>query len=79
MKDLPRYTMVIQWSDEDQAYLVSLPDWEGRVHNPVTHGDTYQEAVGNGLDAITALTASALKHGESLPEPSVVTTRNTAA
>ncbi len=79
MKDLPRYMMVIQWSDEDQAYLVSLPDWEGRVNNPVTHGDTYQEAVSNGLDAITALTESAIQHGETLPEPNVVSSSTSAA
>jgi predicted RNase H-like HicB family nuclease len=63
--------MVIQWSDEDQAFLVSLPEWEGRVFNPVTHGENYEEAVRHSLDAMTALTASALKHGETLPEPNV--------
>jgi antitoxin HicB len=65
--DLPRYTMVIQWSDDDQTYLVLLPEWEGRVSNPVTHGDSYEEAARNGYDAISALTASLQKHGESLP------------
>jgi antitoxin HicB len=67
----PRYAMLIQWSDEDDAYLVSLPEWEGRVFNPVTHGDDYAEAARNGLDAITALTESARNHGEALPEPNV--------
>lgn len=36
----PRYSMLIQWSEEDTAFLVTLPEWEGRVYNPVTHGDT---------------------------------------
>ena len=36
-----RYSMVIQWSEEDDAFLVTLPEWEGRVFNPVTHGETY--------------------------------------
>lgn len=71
MNELPRYMMVIQWSVEDQAYLVSLPEWGGRVSNPVTHGESYEEAVRHGLDALTALTESALKHGEGLPEPNV--------
>ena len=46
--ECPRYSMVIQWSEEDAAYLVTLLEWEGRVFNPVTHGDTYEEAVRNG-------------------------------
>ena len=71
MKNLPRYSMLIQWSEEDQAFLVSLPEWEGRVFNPVTHGDSYAAAARNGLDALTALTESALKHGETLPDPNV--------
>src|SRR5438093_7862525 len=35
------YSMVIQWSDEDEAYIVSLPEFGGCK----THGATYQEAV----------------------------------
>jgi predicted RNase H-like HicB family nuclease len=62
-----RYSMLIQWSDEDQAYLVTIPEWEGRVFGPVTHGDTYEEAVRNGREAMAALIASAERHGESLP------------
>jgi antitoxin HicB len=39
------YSTVIQWSDNDQAFLVTLPEWEGQVFNPVTHGETYEEAL----------------------------------
>ena len=67
MSEQPHYSMLIQWSDEDQAYLVTLPEWEGRVFGPVTHGDTYEEAVRNGREAMAALIASAERHGESLP------------
>lgn len=65
------YSMLIQWSDEDQAYLVRLPDWERaeRVLGPVTHGDTYAEALEHGLEALEALIASAHKHNKPLPEP----------
>lgn len=63
----PRYSMVIRWSDEDGAFLVTLPEWEGRVFGPVTHGATYEEAVRNGRDALMALIASAVKRGEPLP------------
>ena len=71
MSEKLHYSMVIQWSNEDQAYLVILPEWDGRVFNPVTHGDTYMEAIRNGHEALEALVASAIKHGEPLPEPRV--------
>ena len=69
MTGLPRYTMLIQWSDADQAFLVMLPEWQGRMFGPVTHGDTYEEAARNGREALELLIESAIKHGETLPEP----------
>ena len=77
--DLPRYSMVIQWSDEDQTFLVSLPEWEGRVANPVTHGDTYEHAAINGLEAVTALSEWTLKQGGTLPAPDVLAPRTSVA
>ncbi len=67
------YSMLIQWSNEDQAYLVRLPDWEReeRVLGPVTHGDPYADAVEHGQEALDALIASARQHQESLPNPNV--------
>lgn len=67
-----QYTMVIQWSPEDDAYLVSLPEWEGRVFNPVTHGATYEEAAKHGLEILEGIMAIAADQGERLPEPSGV-------
>lgn len=69
MSQYPRYTMVIRWSDDEDAYLVSLPDWEGRVSNPVTHGNSYEDAVRAGVEAITAFVESSIRHGEPLPSP----------
>lgn len=66
------YTMIIQWSVEDGAYLVTLPDWEGCVFNPVTHGATYEEAAKHGSEVLEGIIASALDHGQPLPEPSGV-------
>ncbi len=66
-----QYSMLIQWSPEDDAFLVSLPEWEGRVFNPVTHGDTYQEAANNGREVLELIVASALDNGQSLPEVAV--------
>lgn len=68
MADELRYTMIIFWSDEDEAYLVSLPDWIGIVMNPCTHGDSYGEAARNGIEVMQGLVASLTKHGEALPK-----------
>ncbi|HZS77022.1 MAG TPA: type II toxin-antitoxin system HicB family antitoxin [Ktedonobacteraceae bacterium] len=62
-----RYSMVIEWSEEDQAYLVILPEWADRVLMPVTHGNTYNEAVQRGQEVLELLVKSAKQDGESLP------------
>ena len=67
MTEQLRYSIVIQWSDDDDAYLVTLPEWEGRVFNPVTHGETYEEAIKSGHEALEAIVASAREHSEELP------------
>lgn len=43
-----RYSILIQWSDEDEAYIVTLPEFPG-CH---THGDTYEEALKNGKEVL---------------------------
>jgi predicted RNase H-like HicB family nuclease len=62
------YTTIIRWSDEDGAFLVSLPEWHDRVINPVTHGESYQQAAVNGQEVLELLIESVLELGESLPE-----------
>ena len=47
-----KYTMVIQWSEEDKLYLVHLPEFP--LQKFVTHGSTYQEAAQNGQEALSA-------------------------
>jgi antitoxin HicB len=61
-----RYTIMIQWSDEDQCYVVSLPEWGDYCH---THGDTYEEALQNAREVLELLTESAIATGETLPKP----------
>ena len=66
-----RYSVLIRWSDQDNAYLVSLPELygEGRC---ATHGDTYEDALKNGLEVMELLTETLAEEGRPLPEPSVV-------
>ncbi len=68
-----RYSMVIRWSDEDQLYLVALPEWNQRVMNwnCVTHGETYEAAAANGREVLQMLIDDELENGEPLPEPQV--------
>lgn len=68
---LLHYSILIEWSEEDQAYLVILPEWADRVIMPATHGNTYDEAVANGQEVLELLVASATKSGEPLPVPKI--------
>lgn len=63
------YSMVIAWSDEDQAYIVSFSEWQQAGNIAHTHGDTYAEAVEKGQDMLTFLIESAQEDGEPLPAP----------
>lgn len=41
-----QYSMAIQWSQEDQLFLVHLPEFPWQEFH--THGKTYEEAARNG-------------------------------
>ncbi|MES1026685.1 type II toxin-antitoxin system HicB family antitoxin [Gloeocapsa sp. BRSZ] len=66
-----KYTIIIQWSDEDQCFVVILPEFKD-VMQPVTHGDTYEEALKNAQEVLELLVESAVEDGEILPEPLTV-------
>lgn len=57
------YTLVIQWSDEDQAYIVKVPELPGCI----THGATYHEAVDQAMEAIDAWAVDVAER--DLPSP----------
>ncbi len=63
-----KYTIIIQWSEEDQCYVVLLPEFEDLMQ-PCTHGDTYEEALKNAQEVLEMLIESALAEGEVLPQP----------
>ena len=63
------YSMLIEWSDEDQAYIVSFPEWEADSNIVHAHGDTYAEAVKAGEEMLTFLIDAQLASGEPLPTP----------
>jgi antitoxin HicB len=66
-----KYTIVIQWSNEDKCYVVSLPDFTD-VMQPCTHGDTYEEALKNAQEVLEMLISSYLEDGQPIPEPQII-------
>lgn len=59
-----RYQMVITWSDEDNCYLVHLPDLPEQTYR--THGDSYEEAARNSEEVLQLLLE---EDGLPLPKP----------
>ena len=63
----PRYTVIIQWSPEDDAYVVSLPEWGESCK---THGSTYEEAARKAEEVLNLLiTTHDAKKSGPMPEP----------
>lgn len=63
------YSMSIQWSSEDQLFLVTIPEFADRVMMPCTHGKTREEALKNGEEVIELYLDAWQMEGESIPEP----------
>ncbi|WIG59152.1 MAG: hypothetical protein OJF49_001899 [Ktedonobacterales bacterium] len=66
-----RYSILIEWSNLDDAYIASFPEWERLGYLAHTHGETYAEAAQKGQDLLTHLIASASKHGDVMPAPAL--------
>ncbi len=63
--DIKHYSMIIEWSDEDQAYIVTVPELPGCR----THGSTYEEAIQQGQDAIESWIMAAIADNDPIPPP----------
>jgi len=64
--------MLIQWSDEDGVYVVTLPEFGGCK----THGSTYEQAAKQGRQVLELLVESCLEDKESLPAPNKLETKS---
>jgi len=67
-----RYSMTVQWSDEDQLFLVTIPEFAERVLMPCTHGATREEAIQKGEEVIEMYVESWQAEGEPVPAPKVL-------
>lgn len=60
-----RYEIIIDWSDEDQAYLAEVPELPGCMAD----GASCQEALGNAETVIREWLDTAREIGRPIPEP----------
>jgi predicted RNase H-like HicB family nuclease len=57
--------MLIQWSEEDQKYIVTVPELPGCT----THGNTYAEAARQAEEAIESWVTVFRDLGDNVPPP----------
>ena len=58
------YSILIQWSQEDDCYIASLPEFGPYAH---THGASYEVALKNAKEVLELL----LTDTSPLPEPRI--------
>ncbi len=66
---MSRYSMMIPWSDEDQLFLVTIPEFADRVVMPCTHGKTREEGIHQGEQVIEMYLEAWQEEGQSIPKP----------
>lgn len=62
-----KHEVIIFWSEEDDAYVAYAPELAGCM----AHGETYQDALANILDAMNFWIDTVLEIGKSVPEPKI--------
>ncbi len=62
------YSMIIQWSIPDNAYLIEVPELPGLI----THGNTYEEALRNAQEVIELWIDANEEWGVPVPGPRVI-------
>ena len=76
---MSKYSMIMSWSEDDQAYIVSVPELPGCMAD----GKTPEEAVKQAQVVIDLWIETALEGGEVIPKPHLFqahgTQRNTVS
>ena len=62
---MPKYEVIIYWSDEDQALIAEVPELPGCAAD----GQTYQEALANVQIVIQEWIQTANELGRPIPDP----------
>jgi predicted RNase H-like HicB family nuclease len=63
------YSMIVEWSEADQLFLVTIPEFSEKVFMPCTHGKTRTEAIHNGEEVIEMYLEAWAAEGEIIPSP----------
>lgn len=63
---MAKYSMIVSWSNDDNCYIVSVPDLPGCMAD----GETPEEAVENAQVIIAEWIETAQMLGRKIPEPS---------
>ncbi|MGK7956881.1 MAG: type II toxin-antitoxin system HicB family antitoxin [Crocosphaera sp.] len=63
-----QYSMIIQWSQEDKLFLVTIPEFSERVIMPCTHGKTREQAIWNGEEVIEMYLEAWQAEGLEIPK-----------
>ena len=64
MEDI-KYEIVVYWSEDDDAYVVEVPELPGCMAD----GNTYEEAIKNTLVVIKEWIETARELGRNIPKP----------
>ena len=70
---MSQYSIIVQWSDEDQLFLVTIPEFADRVIMPCTHGKTREEAILQGEEVIEMYLEAWQAEGQTIPQPKTIT------
>jgi predicted RNase H-like HicB family nuclease len=62
---MPKYEIIMYWSQEDQAFIAEVPELPGCAAD----GSTYQQALANVEVVIQEWLETAKELGRSIPEP----------
>ena len=62
---MTKYEMIIYWREEDQAFIVEVPELPGCAAD----GATYQEALSNAEVIVQEWIETAKELGRPIPEP----------
>jgi predicted RNase H-like HicB family nuclease len=60
-----KYSIILYWSDEDEAFVAEVPELPGCV----AHGDTQEAALERVKEAMTLWVDAARSQGREVPEP----------
>jgi len=62
---MPKYEIIMYWSQDDQAFIAEVPELSGCAAD----GSTYQQALANVEVVIQEWLETAKELGRSIPEP----------